>query len=72
MGKEILLIAELARASESKRMMLPINKQEATCKCCFELLNTIRERIGTAVPIKAIGPQNAVVKPVNNDEIKIK
>lgn len=65
-------MAELAIASESKRIMLPINKQEVTCKCCLELLKTIRERIGTAVPIKAMGPQKAVVKPVNTDEIKIK
>ncbi len=65
-------MAELAKASESKRIILPISKQEVTCKCCLELLNTMRDRIGTAVPIKAIGPQKAVVKPVNTDEIKIK
>lgn len=40
--------------------------------CCFEPVNIIRDRIGTAMPINAIGPQNAVVKPVRADEIKIK
>lgn len=71
-GNEILLTAELAKASESKRMVLPMSKQEVTCKCCLELLNTIRDKIGTAVPIKAIGPQKAVVKPVRTEEIRIK
>ena len=62
----------LAKVSENKRMMLPSNKHDAKCNCCFELLNIMRERIGTAIPTKAIGPQNAVVKPVNTEEINIK
>ena len=53
-------------------MMLPSNKHDAKCNCCFELLNIMRERIGTAIPTNAIGPQNAVVKPVNTEEINIK
>ncbi len=71
-GKDMLLIAELHSASENKRILLPINIQAAKWVCCFEELKTMRDKMGTAIPIKAIGPQKAVVKPVNTDEIRIR
>ena len=50
--------------SQIIRNKAPINKlAEISTKCCC-VLNRIRTRLGTANPTKAIGPQNAVTKPV--------
>ena len=56
-GKETFFMTELHNASENKRIMLPINKQDAKCNCCLEDLKIIRDKIGTAMPIKAMGPK---------------
>ena len=71
-GNDMLLIAELQRASDKRMIMLPINKQEAKCKCCLEDLKIIRDKIGTAMPTNAMGPQKAVVRPVKTEEIRMR
>lgn len=65
-------MAECEMASENNRIILPISKEEKMCNCCFDDENNMRDNIGTAIPTKAIGPQKAVVNPVNRQEIKIK
>ena len=72
MGKEISVIKWLHKASEKRRIMLPINNEENKCNCWFEVSKNKRDNIGTAIPTKAIGPQKAVVTPVNTEESKIK
>ena len=63
---------EFVTASENKRIILPNNKQEKICTCCLEEEKIMRDKMGTAIPTKAIGPQKAVVNPVSKDEIKMR
>lgn len=71
-GKVTWRSKELAIASDSNRIILPSNIQDIKCSSCLAVFKIIRDKIGTAIPINAMGPQNAVVNPVKTEEIKIK
>ena len=63
---------EWQTTSENNKIIEPISAQENKCIFCCEVLKIIRDNNGTAIPTNATGPQNAVVSPVNTDEIKIR
>ena len=71
-GREMELKIEFDIASDINKVELPISMHENKWTCCLEVLKIMRDKIGIAIPINAIGPQKAVVKPVNAEEIKIK
>jgi hypothetical protein len=54
------------RISQLNRNRDPNNKFANNKSLWSCVLKSIRVRFGIAKPIKAIGPQNAVIKPVNN------
>ena len=71
-GRETFFTTELLSASENNKITLPIKTDETKRSCCLEDENSMRERMGTAMPTKAIGPQNAVVTPVKTEETRIR
>ena len=64
-GKVNSLVGNCAIESQISKTIPPINAEAGINILWFDVENIIFAICGTAKPIKAIGPENAVITPVN-------